>query len=490
MKPFLYLTLFLTAPFTGLSQQQFTGEIQWGQQVKDADFKPVETYVVGNSFYQVVQPGKKPMLQKYDVQSLALQEEKVIDLIYNGKTFILVGQLVFADQMMFISYYWDTKTKTVTYLMHTLQDGHISNPVKLTQLQSSRLPDGNIWTPKQYRQTGYFDYFISSDRQSLMIRFRDQIAGKASDAEKLKTILFDNQLREVRQGLMEKPITDKYATFRLSNEGELYILFLRDFFIYNGSSMEKLDISFPGYMLSCSFDFSSQGSLLIFGAYANAESRNLDGMFLMKFRPDMSLEFTVKETFDAVFKQTANSEVKLAGFALPAYKMHDILLKDNGDMTLFVEKWTYYSEPRSQYSDVKNSFIYGNITVLNCSSTGQVFWKGVIPKEETTYNSANDYSSCSAFRAQNNIYVVYNKFTDYHQGENLKEKKELKGTCVSMITSIDEHGNILTQQLDSSKGDEVRVVVPKFCRPVSDGQFLLYSVYPIVETKGWALISF
>lgn len=520
MKTPIIACLAFLFPIVLSAQEPFSGEIRWGepQVLKKREWGPDPIGVADGAFYAMKGRRKEAFMQIYDMQTLSVKQEDLVDMNYNGNELTRSESFVFNDMPVFISYYRDEAADKKIYLLHELSGGKVNHAVVLAEVDDSK---ARKRTMRQYNNGSKFGFVVSGDKQSLMVMFRDEVTkdDAEEEASKMNTVLFDKDLSEVTRGVLE--LKDfRTESMRLSNDGRLFIvgfdaiygeskgIIKRDIvtngdchmLVYDGSNTEKIKLDISKTIHSVALKLFDDGSSVVYGMYSNPNANGVSGAFFVKLNSELNVGFTTTEEFEENFvtqfwserakkksekrqeKGKANSEP-----ALYSYVMHDLAIKENGEMTLLAEQYYMYVTTTTttdangrSHTTYTYHYVYNDIVAVNCTPEGDVTWKQLIMKRQHTINDGGYYSSFFTMVQGNSIFLLYNdkeanmEETDMDE-KSVRDKRKARRNTVAAIINLNESGEANRKVLFDFEEDTSRILIPKRCEKMSANEILLYT---------------
>jgi len=467
MKTLFHIALILIHSTLLFSQKDFAGEIKWGKPtpIKKNELGCQQIQVLNNKIYTAITTRKQDFTQVYDLTSLTFEEEKILNLTYNNHKYTLLNTIVFGEQMLYISYYWDEALKETTFLIHTLLNGNIEKPKRIAIEKMYSSPVKNEEFMIDMWGKGYFQYVISDNSEFMMILFRDNEGSMLSKDKQTHAILFDKQFNELKRANFDWLVFEN-KKFRLDNKGLLYFTSPEGIEIFDGVKTEIVSINFPEFRFVWDFELLADGSLMVYGATRINRSVGISGTFFIHLDSNKVEQYNVLENFEEGYLPFPLIDFEKAGYTL---KIHDLIVGENGEMTLLFEQYSYYEDTYAFINSagsvtrtVSDRYMYGNIIAVHFTQLGVVKWKELIPKRQPSFNDAGNCSSFFTFQQENKVYLVYNA-SIYHWG---------KGFVT--ITSIDETGVINSQNLLEFKSSSGELINPSYCKKISDNEFILF----------------
>jgi len=522
-KLIVLLGAFLIGSSALMAQDDFDGDIRWGVPIKmkKKEYGPNPIGVADNSFYATKTKKNHTYVQTFGLKSLALEKETELELTYKGFRLNRINSFVFAEQVIFITSYIDKKAKKQHYLLHKLNSSdQLAKPIELavTGWAPRKLVATKKAVAKAKAAGAYsFSYIVSDDYESMMVGFMN------SDQEN-EFILLDKDLEEVGRTIMELPYEEFMVTSgRLTNSGRYYMIgyenkteetdglikrqieIAGDYHIFvhdavNGE-LEDIDLDITKDIVSVSLKVMPDESTVAFGMYSNEDARGISGAFFQKISKEREVEFTTLEEFEEDFitqhwterqkkkaekKKKKKNPKKKAEPSLYSYIMHDLAIKENGDMTLIAEQYYMYVTSHT-YTDANGNsrttytyhYIYNDIIAVNCTPSGEVTWKQKVKKRQHSTNDGGYYSSFYTLVQGSNIFLMYNdkeaNMEDAEEAVTSKQKRTQKRNTVAALITITEDGDSKRETLFDFDEEQSRTLVPKRCEKMSDNEVLLFA---------------
>ena len=528
IKPILFAGATLLLSTSVRAQDNFEGEIKWGEpfQMKRKEIGPNPIGSINGSFYSTkskrsaLSYSGNLQLMTFNLETLALQAEDEIDLEYGDFNLTLINSFIFGDKVAFITQYTDKKAKKKHYLLHELEGGtSLGKPIELAEVGWS--PNKLISTKKSRetsKNTGEFSFrlLISDDHESMMISYENEATSGT------QTILLDKNFNEVGRGVIDVPYEEfGVVEGRLSNTGRFYSvgyevekdestgLIKREIdvagdyhvLIYNAvnGELEDFDLNIEREIVSVGIKILEDESFVAYGMYSNDDATGVSGAYFMKVDKERNVNYTERDEFAEDFitqhwtarqlrkaekKKTRKNPKKQAEPSLYSYIMHDLVVKDNGDMVLLAEQYYMYVTSHT-YTDANGishtsytyHYIYNDILAVNCTSEGVITWKNKVKKRQHSTNDGGKYSSFFTLFQGDNIMMIYNdsEANMDETDEEDKKKRKVKRNTVAAIITLESDGEISRKTFFDFENDEKRTLVPKMCEKMSENEMLLYT---------------
>ncbi|NRA12257.1 MAG: hypothetical protein HRT57_09915 [Crocinitomicaceae bacterium] len=519
----LLLGAFILCSFSLIAQDDFDGDVKWGEPLilKKKELGPYPIGVADDSFYSTKRLKKKTFLQTFGLKSLSLEKEVEMDFDYKGFDLTQISSFVFAEKVIFITSYVDKKAKKKHFLLHELEnESALGKPIELavTAWSSKKIAFTKKALAKMKEGGAYsFRFLLSEDYESMMVSYQN------SDGD-TETILFDKDLEEVGRTTMELPVEKFQVTSsRLTNSGRYYMVgyelkegeskglikrqieIAGDYHIYIhdavSGDMEDIDLNIGKDIISIAVKVMDDESTVAYGMYSNEDAKGVSGAFFQKMSPKYEVEFTTLEEFEQDFitqhwtdrqkkkaekKKKKKNPKKKSEPSLYSYIMHDLAVKDNGDLTLLAEQYYMYVTSHT-YTDANGNsrttytyhYIYNDIIAVNCTNTGEVTWKQKVKKRQHSINDGGRLSSFYTMTQDNNIYLMYNdkeaNMDDAEEATSMKDKRKQKKNTIAALIAISEDGDSKKSILFNFEGELGRTIVPKRCRRMGDKEVLLFA---------------
>ena len=489
MKTLFHVALILINSTLLFSQEDFAGEIKWGKPtpLKKNELGCQQIQVLNNKIYTASTTRKQDFTQVYDLTSLTFEEEKKLNLTYNNHKYTLLNTIVFGEQTLYISYYWDKTLKETTFILHSLLNENIQKPIQIATDKMDFPPYKELWCLNSFGKKGAFQYEISDNSQFLMILFKERNGSLLIKEDQTHTILFDNQGNELKRGVIDwYDLPTK--TCKLDNNGNLYFSSLNGIEIYDGVKTEVVNINFPKFRLVWDFELLADGSLMVYGATRIKKTDGISGTFFIHIDSNNIEQYNVLENFEQGYLPLPKNDFEQGDYTL---KIHDLVFIENGEMTLLLEQCSYYQETSAYFIEgggsnriVTDHYLYGHIIAVHFTQLGEVKWKQMIKKEQMTINDLGCYSSFCTFQKKNIMYLVYNDPDIYGQNKKIYIAKDnqvgyskfsnTEQNSLVTITSIDETGKVSSQKLVEFKNASAQLIKPSYCKQITENEFILF----------------
>jgi hypothetical protein len=537
MKKQVLLAAVLVLSVSGIAQEKFTGEIRWGTpfELKKKETVPDPIGVSDGSMYalkgkSVYSKKAQYTLQEYDLGTLSLSNETLLNLVYEDNKLHIVNKFLFSGKLLFISYYADEANDKKVYILHEMDGGEVAHVRKIAEVSDSRAGK-RMMTASQYLRSSSFSSMISADKESLMILYSNEVADK-DDKPETQTILYNKNLEEISRGTLD---LDDYLVqnMRLLNNGQLLALGFEavegetkglikretiergdcHMLLYDGTSVEKtpIELGTSHKVNSLSSKIMPDNSVVVYGLYSNENVNGVSGAFFVRMNQKLEVLGVSEEEFEQDFvtqywtqKQKKKSERRQekgkenAEPSFYSYDIHDLVVKENGDMTLLAEQYymyittsTYTSGGRT-YTTTTYHYVYNDIIAVNCTKDGDINWKQNMKKRQHTTNDGGYYSSFFTAVQGNDLYLVYNyseAALDPEEAEAMTvlERKKARKNIVAASYTIGENGDVTNGKLFDFEEEQARRLVPKLCEHMSRNEILLItsSVKNGTKILGW-----
>lgn len=520
MKTTLLITFCLIGSLL-LGQSNFDGDIRWGEEIKmkRKEFGPMPIGVADGSLYSTKRVKKDTYLQELSLKTLSITEESEMDFTYNGFDLLSLGNFVFADRPIFMTSYIDKKEETRHYLLHELENNDLGDPIELATVPYVRI--GLVGARKKAEEAAEmgaysFNRIVSDDYETMMISFKN------ADGQ-TETVLYDKDLEEVSRQEMEMPFENfQMTTGRLSNKGRYYMigfeyeveeskaLLGRDrrvagdyhmiMFDAVTGDMEDVILDIDKDIYSSSLKIMDDESCVVYGMYSNEDASGVSGAFFQKFDANYNVDFTTLEEFEEDFitqfwsdrakkkaeKKKKKKNSKKEEPSLYNYIMHDLAIKENGDMVLLAEQYYMYVTTQTHsngnggtYTTTTYHYHYNDVIAVNCAPNGTVSWKQKVKKRQYSTNDGGYYSSFHTIVQENQVFLMYNdkeaNMEDADEAGNALDKRKQRRNTIAALITISEDGESTKNTLFDFEEDVSRRLVPKQCQKMSDTEILLYT---------------
>jgi len=527
----LFAFFLLVATTVSFSQDKFDAKIRWGEPIrmKKKEIGPNPIGITNNTFYATKSKKSKTYfkakksktyLQEFDLKTLSLKAENELNLTYNKFKLRIVSNFVFGENIVFITSYIDNKAGKKYYLLHKLKKfGVLSKPIELGQVAwSKRKIVLTASAAKKRSKSGAYSFkFIVSDNSKIMM-----ISYKTAESDDLITVLFDEDMEVVNRGKLRIPF-DLYTTLtgKLSNSGQFYSIGYQFVKEETGGIIKSTKITPTTYHLitydavegevddeelSLDHDISSVGlkimddeSLIAYGMYSKESAIGVTGSFFMRINSGEATDFVVSNEFEEDFitqhwtarqkkkadkKKNKKNPKKKKTPSLYSYVIHDLVIKENGDLMLLAEQYYMYVTSHT-YTDANGHshttytyhYIYNDIIAVNCSNDGEITWKQKIKKRQHSINDHGYLSSFFTMVQDDNVFLIYNDRESNMDDteEEIKGKRKVKKNTVAAVITLGPDGEMSRNTLFDFEGELRRTLIPKRCRQMSENEILIYS---------------
>jgi hypothetical protein len=524
------------------AQDEFEGEIRWGAQIllKRKEQGPFPIGTTNGSLYATKIKTSRLVhhpeitFQTFNLGSLGLHAEHILDLEYGEFDLDIESSFIYGDKVVFITSYIDKSASKRYYLLHEIESGsRFGKPIVLAELAWAKnkvlLTSKAIEARAESGQYS-FRYVISDDKETMMVSY------ELPDTKGTQTLLLDKDLNEVSRGAIDIPYEEfTVIDAQLSNTGRFYTVGHE---IEKGESggLIKREINIPGKYHALIYDAVDQSihdfdldigkkivsvgikllpdeGFVAHGMYSNENAKGVSGAFFMKVDKDRNILFTELEEFEEDFitqdwtdrqkkkadKKKDKHPEKQAEPSLYSYTMHDMVIKDNGEMVLIAEQYYMYVTSHT-YTDANGQshttytyhYIYNDILLVNCSPEGEISWKNKVKKRQHSTNDGGYYSSFFTMTQGENIHMIYNdsEANMDETDEEDKAKKSVKKNRVAAIITVGVDGSMERHTFFDFNEDEARTLVPKMCEKMGEKEMLIYTKGPKnSRILGWVTLE-
>ncbi|MEM9895529.1 MAG: hypothetical protein AAF789_04105 [Bacteroidota bacterium] len=349
---------------------------------------------------------------------------------------------------------------------------------------------------------------FSSDSSHFAIVYA--IPGKRKDRESLGVKVLNRSLEEVWSKEFELPYTNKLldlSTYRISNDGKLYMLGKRYFdkrrnklagavnYDYLVLSMDRsglldsVKIAAEGrFLKDMQFDISDTNELICAGFYSEKASTSVGGAYYLKV--DGETEEVLKgsfQEFEEGFLLQNMSENKAKRIKkkidkgkeveLPFFYIDDFLIDEDGSIKIIAEQRHIYTITiYTQYGVTSTThFDYDDIMLLEIDPNGEFSSTVRIAKRQHTVNDRAVFSSYSSAVNNENTYFIFNDNAQNvnYNGVGNAAPMQKNSTTMVMVARVDEEGNIVRDAL-FNRGDVETKVRPALCVQLNEKEMLLF----------------
>ena len=518
----LFAVLLFAGTTVSLSQDKFEPKIRWGEPIKmkKKEIGPNPIGITNNTFYATKRKKSKIYIQEFDLRTLSLKAENQLNLTFNKFKLSIVSNFVFGENIVFITSYIDKKMKKKYYQLHRLEKfGMLSKPIELAQVAWSKnkiILTSSALEKKRKSGAYSFGFLVSDDSKTMMVSY------KTGASDDLITVLFDEDLEEVNRGKMRIPF-DSFTslTGKLSNTGQYYSIgyqFVKEestgiikstkikrttyhLLTYDAieGEMDEAELSIEHGIVSVGLKIMDDESLIAYGMYSKESATGISGSFFMRMNSGESTDFTVSNEFEENFitqhwtnrqkkkaekKKKKKNPKKKKEPSLYSYVMHDLVIKENGDIMLLAEQYYMYVTSHTHTDANGNShttytyhYIYNDIIAVNCSNDGEITWKQKIKKRQHSTNDGGYLSSFFTMVQEDNVFLIYNDRESNMDdtADEIKGKRKTRKNTVAAVITLGADGEMARNTLFDFEGDLSRTLIPKRCRQMSENEILIYS---------------
>ena len=523
MKQLLIWSICLFYSLSNFAQSGFDGDIQWGEpfKINRKEIGPDPIGVADGSFYATKRAKKKRILQSMDLETLIPDAEVELELKQNGEKVSLVNSFIFNDRVLFLTSRVDKKAGKQHYYLHQLTSRLALGKGReiATTAWFKRRMIGAKKNADKAAETGAFSFrfSVSDDKETLMIQY-----GDASGATHI--LLMDKELDEVNRSIMTLPYeTFQVVSARLTNNGLYYMVGYEEgigetdglikrerkiagdyhVLIYDAVTAEltDIDLEINNKIKSVAIKTLADGSSIAYGMYTKDKATGISGAFFQKINAKNDVEYTTLEEFEEDFitqfwsdrqkkkaekKKNRKNQNKKVEPSLFSYIMHDLAIKENGDVVLIAEQYymrvtshTYRDANGNTHTTYTYHYYYNDIIAVNCKPDGEVTWKQKVKKRQYSINDSGYFSSFYTVVQGDEIYMIYNdkesNLEDSEEATTIREKRKQKRNTVAAFITLEEEGDMDRKTLFDFSGEESKTLVPKRCERMSENEFLLYA---------------
>lgn len=497
-----------------LAQDNGSFQIDWGTQfpLKRTEDFFVQKLCKSDTLYTAHTTKKGNFIRAYDLKSNRLIKETPINPVYKNQTYVLIDNIVFGDQMLFLSFYWDKATKNDHYVLHTLEDGKISNPTDLLTLPDDYSPYNNYDFQVQKHWMVPFEHSISDNGQFLMIFFYEP-TGLLGNNMKTQTYLLNRSLQIVDQGQIDWQ-NNASKSYQLSNNGKLFFSRLDELGIYDGDTSLFFPIEFPKIPKSWNFKVFRDNSVLVFGYSQNPKSQALSSVFFFQ----LDSNYLVKNKVIQEIRQDLlpvqehiNGDFR--------YNIHDLILKENGEIVLLLEQYAhgtvehvYVYQNGSTSRKTYDTHFFGHIVTVNYDKAGKIMEYSYIPRNQQGYGNSTDktssprvrlpekspskknYTSFFYFQKENDVYLIYDPQITYKDlssrtGKIVDYLPGMEDTTPLRVAIIKNSGAIQFQNLYGYNSGVTELLIPMLCFTLNNKQFYIAALEEKKKKVGFAKVT-
>jgi hypothetical protein len=346
----------------------------------------------------------------------------------------------------------------------------------------------------------------------MMVSYRREEGGD------LITVLFDEEMELVKKGKFKVPFDDYYTLAgKLSNSGQYYSIGYEyseeearslikytkitqtkcHLFAYDTveGELSHTELSFNNQISSIGLKIMDDESVVAYGLYSKESVKGVSGSFFLKLNSGGNGNFEVTNEFEPNFitqnwtnrqkKKAENQKKKKAKEpSLFSYVIHDLVVKENGDLLLLAEQYymyvtstTYTDANGARHTTTTYHYIYNDIIAVNCTKNGEITWKQKIKKRQHSTNDGGAYSSFFTMVQNNNVFLIYNdKESNLDDtAEEIKNKRKTKKNSVAAVIGLGKDGTVTRNKLFDFEGELRRTLIPKKCEQINDTEILIYS---------------
>jgi hypothetical protein len=282
----------------------------------------------------------------------------------------------------------------------------------------------------------------------------------------------------------------------LPSKGKISSEFLLFYFKSDNSNVVETKLSIAGISLArLEQTFDQKGNLVCGGFYTSPSMSVFKGVFIIITDPAKGTILNSSyKTFGPEYSRTMISdEVKKLNLVFPnalddyGYEIRELKVLSNGTIKMITEQRIYVSYNANNSFNVYNFRSFENILCVSADISGKIQWIARIPKKQDDYPlDTYYYSSYQSRISDGTLQFFYNDNI-----ENLNSSKSLyfeyNSKFVTVMTTVDENGNVKTDELWDPKVDKV-MIVPKSFFFVSDKEILFEAKK--AKSEYFAKISF
>jgi len=514
----LFSILLIILPLLGISQEEFTGQIRWGEpiKVKKNSVSSLIGIANNNVYLLNTQNPLKPKKQQNFIQtspqnSLSIQSQ---NKDYKGNQLWLYSSFIFSERLVFISSYYDKSNDEMVYLLYENNNGDPTNVIEIGKLK-------DVMAKRKYTMP-QIGALISEDKKTLIITFDNEI------------IVFKENLQEISRNVLNlyeymAPGVSLADEIRLSIIGfdaitsENKSITKREtmttggcsMLFYNGSTFEKIEIDISRTINSISSKMKDNGEIIVYGLYSNEEASSVSGAFFIEMNEKAGIEKITTKDFEpgliTPYWKTEKQREKAEQREVTGkenndpvfydYLIHDLIIKENGDMTLLAEQYHMFSTTHT-YSvngtpqiTTSDHYVYDDIIAVNYTKDNDIDWIKTVYKRQRTVDDRGRYSSFFATVHDNTIFLIYND-SEANAGmqeleqTNTSQNKKARNNTLAAMYSISEDGTIKHGKLFDFEEEAGRRLVPKACAKMTQNEIFLFTSSMKTYTPVLGLLTF
>ena len=286
-------------------------------------------------------------------------------------------------------------------------------------------------------------YLESEDKSKILVYFINENLGKHDE---FHFLLLDKDLNIIIKKNIDIPLTNKNVDIYdvlLANNGQIYLILseyktlglssaLRYWLLSSSADFDQLDRvelkpDDGKYLNNVLFKIDNRnGNIVAAGFYADdaIHSSNAEGIFYNVFNMSNPSESFIRfEAFTPEFiaRVKGNRKVR-TNDRLYTFVIDDIILRQDGGALIIAE--SFYKTLRNSadlfdpynynaVNDINITYHYEDLLIVSVMPNGEIHWKNVLPKNQTSIGDLGRYASYSKVNTGTSIEFIYNDEVDF-----------------------------------------------------------------------------
>lgn len=512
---------------------EFDGKVKWSEMF-DISSRIKAPDIIGQDgkfvyFKRAI--GNKTYIESYNIKTLQIDKSVQLNPIFKNKKLELLGVFMYNRTPVLYTGFYNMKTQLYYTFVQPLDKSTLqpSTPIVTSKTKvpkkdrAARMNENPLVESKEI-------FLVSEDNQlsySYEFTYAENTSRKEQSVIKsIKGRLFDENFKLIVENDFVLPY-DKFRLLgtKLSNDGLIYMagneystqqkdiegLIKREETVYGElkilvldiqtAKIEVLTVSFPDRKIkNFTFKTNDDGSLTVSGLTGEEEG-GVTGCFIAKYDADLTEiainltdfeeEFLTQgwseKSLEKLDKLNEKEEKKGKEQTKPTffnYEIRELIVKPDGTTTLLAEQ--YYIKVVTRTSTNSNGvqtvsytyyYYYNDIIALNFDKNGELLWKTVIEKYQSSVNDEGYYSSFFTILQGNDINIIYNEqASNMAETENMSdaEKKKLRRNVVGKRVLLSADGEQSSDKIFEFEDGGLRLV-PKVCGPIDENTAFIYA---------------
>ncbi|MBP7184149.1 MAG: hypothetical protein KBA06_01475 [Saprospiraceae bacterium] len=481
-------------------------------------------YVIRVSENQLNSKNNKIVIESYNPNLKLINAEK-ISLKFKGKHREFIDVIIQNDTLWMLTAFYNQRENIKYFFKEKINSKKLTLSNKLEKI-------AEIKTSDKYQNDVIFSYITSKDSSKTLIVVQE------NHEKNYNLTVLDRQNREIwyKDCLM---LEDKNEIipylFKVSNDGVVYSLnavvtkesknylglirkvqsftnrknlFLA--FKNNGTIVNKIEIASDQYAFSnLSFGIVNKEEVALAGMYGIDRGRDnffVEGICYLRYNINngenivtsfVKQQFNYAKTSSNYNSNTSWRSSQNESMLYNGFQTKELITRNDGGVLFIAEQmfveyvsttpysnFGYYNSPY-YYSNTVDNYYYNfnDIIVCNISPEGNLDWKTVIPKKQSTSNDNGYFSSFAFINAKNKLYFVYNDNVNNLNSNQKKRTFDNANNSLLVLSEIDREGILKSSPLLYSKEEKI-TIIPNACKQIGSKELLLYGEHKNVFQFG------